>query len=95
MFRPEKAEHGNGTEGAETGIRNTEAEVPHTPGDGKVEFLNLGIFTFLFIFRYHKKVKRRNQEETLTLPQLLDRHVYQSRYESNRVPHHVEEDGYG
>ncbi|WKY07904.1 hypothetical protein Q1695_007417 [Nippostrongylus brasiliensis] len=45
--------------------------------------------------RYHKKVKRRNQEETLTLPQLLDRHVYQSRYESNRVPHHVEEDGYG
>lgn len=52
--------------------------------------------------RYHKKVKRRNQEETLTLPELFDRHVYQSRHirrDANRLPppplQHIEEDGYG
>ncbi|KAK5973646.1 hypothetical protein GCK32_009363 [Trichostrongylus colubriformis] len=47
--------------------------------------------------RYHKKVKRRNQEEALSLPQLLNRHVYQNRpslrEQANRLSH-VEEDGY-
>ncbi|KIH55656.1 hypothetical protein ANCDUO_06506 [Ancylostoma duodenale] len=47
--------------------------------------------------RYHKKVKRRNQEENLTLPQLLDRHVYHGKY-GLRDPTRLkrsEEDGYG
>uniref|UniRef100_A0A7I4YLX0 Amiloride-sensitive sodium channel n=2 Tax=Haemonchus contortus TaxID=6289 RepID=A0A7I4YLX0_HAECO len=48
--------------------------------------------------RYHKKVKRRNQKEALSLPQLLHRHIYENRPslrdEANRI-NHVEEDGYG